>query len=391
MKIPFFSTPQSHELAVIIDIGSGVVSGAIVSLPKGGDEFSRPTFFYQTSHDITCHGTVTCEPLKKSMLSALGLVVNDLARAHVGIPARLYCVLASPWCISQTRIVTLKKIMPFKISSEAVVSLVEKEKKLFGSYVQKQLTKDESIQSPLVIETMILSMICDGVTLYELPKHSIASLELSVAMTVSDQHIIDEIQEIIDTAFAGKEVLYHSFTTASFCVARDLLPHKKNILIIDIGGEVSDISYGKNDVLLQSISIPFGTHTLMRKAIEGGKVTMREFKSLVRMHKSKLLHANTNTHMNILWEQLGIAWKKEFKNAIKKLSIAESLDTMIVFADGDTSEWFTDRIREVAIESSTPVVSITPISVYDRYASAENVTRDIYTITDALFLVKRNM
>jgi hypothetical protein len=64
---------------------------------------------------------------------------------------------------------------------------------------------------------------------------------------------------------------------------------------------------------------------------------------------------------------------------------------MIVFADGDTSEWFTDRIREVAIESSTPVVSITPISVYDRYASAENVTRDIYTITDALFLVKRNM
>ncbi len=391
MKIPFFSTPKSHELAVILDIGSGVVSGAVVSLPKGGDEFSRPTFFYQTSHDIACHGTATCEPLKKSMLSALRLVVNDIAHAHVGIPTRLYCVLASPWCISQTRIITLKKIMPFKITSEIAVTLVEKEKKIFSSYVQKQLAKEKSIQSPLVIETMILSMICDGVTLYELPKHSIASLELSVAMTVADQHIIDEIQGIISTAFSGKEVLYHSFITASFCVARDLLSQKRNILIIDIGGEVSDISYGKDDVLLQSISVPFGTHTLMRKATEGGKVTMREFRSLVRMHKSKLLHTHIHSHMNILWEHLGVAWKEELRNAIKKLFISGSLDTMIIFADGYTSEWFTDRIREVATEFDTPVVSLTPISVYDRYTAAENVTRDIYTITDALFLVKRNM
>jgi hypothetical protein len=389
MKIPFFSTPKSHELAVIIDIGSGVVSGAIVSIPKGSDGLIRPTFFYQTSRTIECHASAACEPLKKSMVHALEAVVDEVSHAHVGVPDRVYVILASPWCLSQTRTTTLKKIMPFKVTPETVVQMVDKEKKLFTADIHDHLGGE--YRSPITIETIVLSISCDRKTVYELPKHPISLLELTISMTVVDESVISEIQKALDRGFMGKDVLYHSFMTTSFCVARDLLPGKKNMLLVDIGGEVSDISYGENDVLKQSLSVPFGTHTLIRKAITSEQATIREIKSLVKMHQSNLLHGKVSNRLDHVFDTIGKDWKKHFKNALTHLHVDQSLEVIILFADADIGEWFAEKIREEIKERKIPVILITPLSVYDRYAAAENVSRDIYTIVDALFLGKRNV
>jgi len=63
---------------------------------------------------------------------------------------------------------------------------------------------------------------------------------------------------------------------SSFTVVRDMHIQKENFLLLDIGGEVTNISMVKKNILRESISFPLGCNFLPRGVASNLKCSLNE-------------------------------------------------------------------------------------------------------------------
>src|ERR1035437_8456216 len=106
-----FSSKKKDKIIALFDIGSGSVGGAIVRIPIDGK--GVPTILKSVTNEIKFHKRLKAKNFMKDMISALDLTVNALYNKKVGVPDQIVCVLASPWYLSETRVIKMKREKPF--------------------------------------------------------------------------------------------------------------------------------------------------------------------------------------------------------------------------------------------------------------------------------------
>src|SRR6266850_6181756 len=126
----FSKIKDKGELVAVFDIGSSSVGGALF-LMQSGVSSGIPKILISIREPIDLEDTFNIDSFLSSTIKSLGIVASGLYKAGMGAPKRIFCVLSSPWYVSEMRIISFEKNTPFVFTTKFADSLIQKEINLF--------------------------------------------------------------------------------------------------------------------------------------------------------------------------------------------------------------------------------------------------------------------
>ena len=191
------------------------------------------------------------------------------------------------------------------------------------------------------------------------------------------------MEETIHKNFNFREIKFSSFSMASFTVVRDLYSDKEGFLLVDIGGEVTDISMVKKNILRESISFPLGRNFMIRGAAATFNCSLHEASSCISLFKAGHATEDVNKKLDLVIGKLKKEWLVKFQDSLANLSNDISIPANIYLAvDDDFADFFSETIQTeqfsqyTLTESKFKIVFLSAKLLHGLATFTEDVTCD---------------
>lgn len=348
----FLFSSKKEKLVAIFDIGSGSVGGALVRVPT--DSKTLPTILKTVRTDIVEREELDFNLFLDDMILALGFSSRALYQSKIGAPDEIVCVLASPWYISETRLIKMAKEHSFLFTKRIVDELLEKEISSLDSLYKNKYGETDS--SPEVIEHPIVGVSLNGYHVDDPLGKKTRSIEMSMVISLSPRICIDKIKETISKSYHHTPISFSSFMVSSYVSVRDRYMNQDSYLLLDIGGEVTDVGIVSKGIMKDSLSFPYGRKTLFRDICKKLRVELRDAYELFSLYNKGTLSEKESKRFLPVIEFIEKEWNNSFRNCINSLPRTITLPNVIFLTiDSDVKNWFVKVINnEEYIQSMVP-------------------------------------
>ena len=382
-----FKSNEKKELTLVFDIRSSSVGVSILSAQKTG----VPKLLFSIREPVTQDETVSVDKFLISTMKSLDIVAEKAFKSGVGAPKNIYCVLASPWYVSQTRIINLKKETPFIFSQALADELIKKEMEKFKEeHLEKYIKANQEIR---VIELKNVKTVLNGYETHNPINQKVQEAEITLFVSMCPDQVLKNMEEVIMKYFHQKVIKFSSFTFASFAVVHSLFKEQPNFLLIDIGGEVTDISMIKRGVFSESISFPMGRHFMVRGVARDMSCSDQEASSYISLLNAGHADPVTEKKLTDIVNKLKIEWLKNFQESLANLSRDISVPyTIYLSADLDFLHFFGQVIESeqfnqyTLTESKFKIIFLDTVTLHGVVEFEKDISRDSFMMLDASYV-----
>ncbi|MEK7568617.1 MAG: hypothetical protein AAB497_00715 [Patescibacteria group bacterium] len=384
MAFSFFTKRiQNEGVALLIDIGSASVGGALVKIEKG----RAPHILATTREDISFQEELSSTrfvlAMNHALDRALKTVQAKIKTTGVGAPAHIFCTLSSPWFILKSRHIHIAREKAFEVSERSLEEFLNEEiEKLKGELKETLPPKDVRI-----IEKNIIQMKLNGYEVKNPYGREISQMELTMTVGVSSLRVIQSIERKLSNFFHTTSLHFGVFPLAAFSTIRDMFSDEKNFLFLDITGEATDVSLVNNDLLVSTMSFPYGKNFFIREISTGLHTPHEEAVSLLNMFLAGTLDGSKHNDVKNLVEYVENKWLARFEKILASFSGQGVLPRTVFFtADTDIAELFSKIIGRAKIEPRTSE----PLDIkhLDQFLAAKFVSFESEVIRDPFIAVE---
>ncbi len=305
---------KKEETILVLDIGSASVGGAIVKISSENE----PEILATSRVPVNFLWDINFQAFWRCARNSLKKVLNHLAKESLERPDKILCVFSSPWFISQTRIISLKKNDPFEIKKGFLEKLIDDEVKTF-----KKRWKSETSRSggePEVFERNPMKVTLNGYPTRKPFGKRAKEMKAYIYMSLGMKKMVDEIRNIILENFGDRPILFHTLPFVISSVLDDVIHPEGGYIFADIGGEMSDISLVRDDVLEETVSFPFGRNSILRKISSEFKTSFKEASSLAEKFGSGRMDSSDTQKITPIMEAAKKEWTLLLRQALVELS-----------------------------------------------------------------------
>lgn len=386
---------KKNNLALVYDIGNASVGGALVLLSEG----KKPRIIYATRNDIANQNESTPAKLMSSIAKNLEIVSRDIEKSGLshlkftelgnGGPTKAFCVLSSPWYISQTRTILMKKDKAFAVTKKLIDELVTEE---INNFKKSPLVKEKiSSDKNALIESKITQIKLNGYETKSPEGKSAVTLQISLFLSLAPESIINLFGEKIKKVFNLEKIFFNSFPLASFSAIRKSTS-QQNFIFADISGETTDVLLAKDGTLAEIVTFPLGKKSAVRELADKLKTTNEEALSLFYLYQEKKLSDEMENKISGILSEPSANWLKSFRNALVEIGDGFSLPSAVFFtSDKDSLGWFGSLIKKedygqfTLTESSFLIKSIDASSLGEYCQFDGTAKRDPFLAIGAIF------
>lgn len=249
---------KKDSIAAVVDIHSSSISAGYVYVSPG----KAPVVIETVTYPLDAHAT---EPLTESVPRVLQLALNSLTQS--GAPkvreyaghsrvSKVIVSISAPWHTHQVSIHEKKSDKPFTVTSSLIEELVPE-----GEHAGKANTMSNQ---------KVVSVYLNG---YETPDpygKRASHVEVIALTSTVDATFYASVGSIIRSAFHSKNIWITSFITEFYFAYRDLFPHQRDYILLDVGSTSIDIICVKHALLVWSGSSQFGADVAIAPLKERG-------------------------------------------------------------------------------------------------------------------------
>ncbi|MEN9614418.1 MAG: hypothetical protein RLZZ347_725 [Candidatus Parcubacteria bacterium] len=381
-------TRNRQEVDLILDIGSGSVGAALVVVGKD----SVPSVVYTVRKDIGFQKRLDPKRLPilltDALISLLSVVVKDgmkhlrFTQSGMGAIRDVHIHLASPWYVSHTKTITIKKEVPFEVTRQVLRSHIQEEQQaLISSLPAHEGQFEEGIRP---VEHSVIKLLLNG---YEtaVPFGKMAKeLCLSVYVSLMPETIAQVIETAIYSTFHPRKIQFHSFGMSAFTSIRSLYPESNDFVFLDFGSEVSELFLVRRGAFADGVSVPCGKHSFVRMVAQDLAVDESVALSSIRLVTSKQADPSAQARMSSSFARIKEEWLAHLSVALDLLDKEVSLpETVYVTADADMLPLIAEYGKELSVASLGQqwhpmhrVVSVSDILPYVHFSVG--ITTDIF-------------
>lgn len=336
-----FTSGNKERTVALFDIGSDCVKGAIVKIPA--DEKSLPTIVKSTRTDIAYRDELDYDLYLGDMIKALTETAHNLYNAKMGTVNEVTCIMASPWYLSETRTVKITRDTSFVFTQKIASDLLDKEIATLSEEYKKRYG-DASIM-PQVIEHHIMGVLLNGYPVTDpIGKHT-KSIDMNIVTSLSSQACLDKIKDVMSKTFTHAKVSFSSFIVSSYFVIRDKYPNVESYLLINIGGEITDVGIVSGGILKASLSFPFGKKTLYKKISNSLGIELRDTEEMFSLYTKGTLDEVRKQKLSIVLKSIENGWGESFRQCINTLTHTFTLpSTIFLTVSQEIRNWFKEVV-----------------------------------------------
>ncbi|KKS58063.1 MAG: hypothetical protein UV23_C0017G0010 [Candidatus Nomurabacteria bacterium GW2011_GWF1_42_40] len=379
-----FSKPkEKEELMLVFDIRSSMVGGALFWTQKS----EIPKIIFSVREPIIPEENLDADKLLSLTIKTLEIVADKIYMARLGAPSRIFCVLSSPWYVSQTRIISLKRNTPFVFNAKLADNLIQKEIKFFE---EEHLAKyGDSVRA---IELKNIKTVLNGYETTQPLNKKIKELEMAIFISMSGEQVLKKIENTIGRHFHLNPIKFISSLMTSFTITRDMYAEQDNFLLVDIGGEITDISIIKKSIPRESVSFP-GHNFLTREVAGRLGCGLSEANSFISLLKDGHAERSVVKKIKPIIDQLKTEWLIKFQESLANISNNISIPaTVYMTIDREMADFFTQIIKSEQFsqysltESKFEVIVLNTELLYGTAIFKENIIREPFLIIDSVYI-----
>ena len=383
----FSRNKKKDRLVLVFDIKSSSVGGALLWARESG----IPKIIFSVREPIAIEENIEADRFLSLTLKSLETMATKVFKSGLGAPEEIFCVLSSLLYVSQTRIIEFKKNTPFLFNSKLADSLIQKEITLFK---EEHLNKYLRAGSPVrLIELKNIKTALNGYETSVPLNQKAKELEMTIFISMGAEQILDKIGDTIKKHFHGVSIKFSSLALSSFAVVRDMHAHSENFLLINIGGEVTEISIIKKNILRESISFPLGLNFLIRGIAVGLHCSLGEAESYFSLFQDGHAAEPAEKTLSSVVAKLKLEWLHQFQESLANLSNDVSVPADIYLTlDKEIASFFSETIKteqfnQYTLTESKFTITLLDPEIFHGLAEFEtNVVRDIFLIMDAIYI-----
>ncbi len=380
---------KKNKLVLAFDVGSSSVGGTLFYVSSSG----IPRIILAVRELIPFQESFSVGKFLSSAMRSLEMVAGKIHKTALGRPEAIFCVLSSPWHVSQTRVIRLEKNTPFVFTSKLADDLIQKEIVLFE---EEYLKKYRDAKSPVrSIEFKNIKTMLNGYETSNPINQKTKELEMTVFISISPEQVLKKMEKMIKKYFHHDEVKFSSFSLASFAVVRDIYAHNEDFLLIDIGGEMTDISMVKKNTLRESISFPLGSNFIARKVASLLHLPLGEAQSFVSLFEGGHATESVSGKIGIVMDQLKKEWLSQFQESLANLSNDISIPSTIYINVGkNEANFFAQTIENeqfnqyTLTESKFKIVFLDEKIFHGMAVLDKNIICNPNLIIDSIFICR---
>jgi hypothetical protein len=359
----FSSLKKEDELFLVFDLGSASVRGAIFTI----DSNKVPHILFSVSEPIKLKDELNFDEFFKATISALDIVSGKIFFKKLGAPKKIFAILSSAWFVSEIRNISYESDKNFvfdqKFADSLIKTEIEKFEKEYGD-------KDSEFKEMTPIELRTTKILLNGYNVPAPMNQKTQKAEMSIFVSLSSKVFVKKVEETINKHFSIAEIKFSSFVMASFAVVRNLFISQENFILIDISGEITDISMVKKDILNSSISFPFGVNYILRNIAKNFNCSIYHAKSMFALYKENHADEETMKRMDFIIKTLAKDWLRRFQESLTNFSNDISIpSTIFLTVENDFADFFSETIKS---------------DQFHQYTLADSKFKIIYMGTQAL-------
>lgn len=384
---------KNGGLIALFDIGSASVGGSLIEISGDYGEESKPVLIWSHREYIPFQKKLSSKKLTYSIKEAFRSVSQKMVISAKGRPAKIFCTLSSLWNTAQTREVSLSSMKSILVTKKILNQLTNKEARI----VQKEQEEKYGKNSVIVIEKNNMEVKLNGYVTNMPYNKKADKISLSLYTSVGQVNFIENIVQSVKDIFHTDNIEFHTLSFVSFSAIRDMFPQKEDFLICDVSAEVTDISIIQDNILSETVSIPFGRNFLLREVMEYLSMNEEEAISRIRLFFDDKLNKKFYIQMKTVLDKVEDKWKNKINELFSSLSKHAPFPSDIFLTAGDSvGEWFNKVLinqtfggKEYNSEKFT--LSVFPLNVLflRQFTSFEGVVvRDPFLMLEAIFIDK---
>ena len=392
MSFLSFLKKKNEQSYLLFDIGSSSVGGGVVTFSNG-----RPKIVYTNREQFSFEREINQKKLLTNMLRALEKSADDIQKngmVHLTFTAfgarrvkDIFCVLSAPWCLSRTRILKVKKDEPFTVTPNFLERIAEAEELEFDKDAPK--IGDglyEGNDKLSAVEKKIIKIRLNGYELRLPIFKKVTNLELSLFISVTTKEIKEKIEKAIAKIFGqSQQPEFNSFVLTSFTALRDSFSDTNNFIFMDVSGEVTELAFVRHQVILETISFPYGRNTLIRRLAQILKTEPALAESLLALR----LNHKTEEALKIA----GAEWLKFLDTTVADFAKDDFVPIKVFLtADQDVRKYFVELINQQTISQFSlegdklSAVSLDENVLKNYYRAGGSMEVDPFILIETLFL-----
>lgn len=318
-----FSRPKKRSLIAVFDITSSSVGGILFQRHSDKLPEILTTARFSTDFFPDLEFKKFQRSLHKTFERIIAYLKKKMPQGRKK-PDLAVIVFSSPYYISQTKIARLKKLKPFEITGKLFEEIISGEMNTLkkdwhkGQLDKASQTKDEYLAEPVEHEMMKVNL--NGYYIPQPLGKYAQSLELFFYASLGIKIVQDKLKECISHSFGETAVRFQTFPFVAFSVIKNIIDITKGLLLVDIGGEISDLVLIRNSILEEVISFPVGENFLARRIASAFRFSPEDSLSLLDQYSRNDLHTDTYTKVKKIIEDAAQKWCQSFQNALTSSS-----------------------------------------------------------------------
>jgi hypothetical protein len=335
-----FSREQEsvRKTFLVLDIGSASVAGALVSHIQE----DRPEIFVSARTPVVVTDNLTFEHFFSMIGRSLEDVLRKILAASQGSPEEIFVTLRSPWVASQTRFLSEHNKMPFIFNEDMADTLIAREINAYHNGSIKAFAEYADNHHLLEHKTMRVKL--NGYVVAEPLGKRVNSVELTSFMSVVPDDVEQDIRRRIEKYFHSN-ISMHSFLFGAYVVTKQFLQTQHNHVLMDIGGEVTEMGIVRDDILMQTVSLPVGRHHLLRHIAKKLQVSLGEARSLLRMHQQSSLSEVRSYEVAPVIDEAVAVWTEQLRGVLHEMSRTSLIpDVLFLHAEDDVLDIFEEAL-----------------------------------------------
>jgi len=324
---PFSSKNQTS--VILIDIGSSSVGAGFALYAPG----ATPSMYYSVrlpieprpNEDIDIAMLRTLEAVHGYVLKeGAPTMKREVGSAHVD---NILVSVAAPWQNTTVKTHTIAPGKKFTFTKSMLSDIVS------GTLIPK----DSVSSGESVIATILNGYETSDPFDKEVTRADLVILSSSLKRTVTEA-----IKESVRGAYHTSAIIFTAFAPVAYAILRDLYPHERDFLILDVTGEATDLVFVRSGLILQVETLPQGINVLLNSGRRAGILSVGEEVILERAASKQPGYIQPGRNVRFGVRALGAEkdWLENISSLLKKIAVKHALPrTLFLLSDFEVREY----------------------------------------------------
>ncbi|MEK7575570.1 MAG: hypothetical protein AAB491_00575 [Patescibacteria group bacterium] len=371
---------KKEKYIAVFDINSASIGAAIIKHVPG----EKPEIIAIDRVNINFLMDVDFKAFSRCTIDSFRRTLKNIIKKFPKKIDSIMCVFSSPWYISQTRIIKIKKDKDVIVNKIFIDKTLENEKIIFKDKWDRKEEAD-------FVEQEIMTVNLNGYHIKNFINKKAKDVEIFSYMSLAYKDIKENIKKEIFQNFHIDEVSFHTFPCVMFNILKNMINIEEGLLMLDISGEFTDLSLIRNNILEETVSFPRGKNFLLREIAISFKTFMKEAFSIFEKYISGHANENVKKKISIITENARNEWSRFFTNSLEKISESELLPrNLFILGEGFVTKEFIKCTGDNSCSSFITLgkpFKINYLSV-DSLRHMFNLTKDTMHTKDKFILIE---